>query len=552
VTLTVGHAVRPVGVTVSLPASPSPSEAQRRGADRLSWVLAGAVMGVLVVGLVASAHQRATMAFGDSHDGRNAGVWASHSRSLREDGPVATRLGTRALAGDKVTPYATHPPLIVVETALAEAVLGEHPWVTRFPAWGGSLAALVLAFLLLRACRLQPLAAAVGVALGFGGPMFATYGTMLDTTMVGLPFGIAVLWLWQRARSGRPARAPVVALVAILAALTSWLGLLTVVMVATATLSPKLFRRLGNDPTRQAGSGAKIATPATGFVVGAAVGTAAVFLWIAAAYGSLRPLIDQFLFRSGAGNESVGLGALIDIQRGYWAHVLTPWQLLLIIPAFVAAVKWRPSRAVAIVALAGIALWVGGMKDGAVHHDYWTYWMVLPLSLGLGVMAEAALRLLTRREGHKGPSRVRRSSWMAALAACATGLALVGVVAPSATAAAVEHGANGGAAIKAAAYSPGQRTAWYVGDISGPADWVGYDSRRPAVELRTANDVGRLAAELPDDLVLVDADSLRRDVSTEGPNPGCRAGVPEGKHFAVLPAATLAVNLARPAWPCPA
>ena len=52
--------------------------------------------------------------------------------------------------------------------------------------------------------------------------MIAVYGTMLDTPVVGLPFGIAVLLLWQRARSGHPTPVGLVAAVTALAVLSSW------------------------------------------------------------------------------------------------------------------------------------------------------------------------------------------------------------------------------------------------------------------------------------------------------------------------------------------
>ncbi len=78
------------------PLAPGPPAGEgRKGCDRLSLILCALVLGAVLIGLVASATQRATMPFGDSHDGRIVGVWAERSRSLREQGPVASRLGTR-------------------------------------------------------------------------------------------------------------------------------------------------------------------------------------------------------------------------------------------------------------------------------------------------------------------------------------------------------------------------------------------------------------------------------------------------------------------------
>src|SRR4051794_3797441 len=53
--------------------------------------------------------------FGDSHDGRNAGVWAAGGESLLDEGPVESRLGTRS---PEIGVYVNHPPLIYVETAV--------------------------------------------------------------------------------------------------------------------------------------------------------------------------------------------------------------------------------------------------------------------------------------------------------------------------------------------------------------------------------------------------------------------------------------------------
>lgn len=519
-----------------------------RQADRISTVLAALALGVLVLGLVASAASRATMAFGDSHDGRNAGVWAAHSRALRENGPIESRLGTRSIVGDRVVPYATHPPLIGVEAAIAETVLGERTWATRLPAWAGSLAAVVLAFLLLRACRLRPVAASVGVALGFGCPMFAVYGTMLDTAMVGLPFGIAVLLLWQRARIGRPAPAPVVILVSVLAALTSWLGLLTAVLVAGATLLPRVRRRW-HRPKVAAGAGESEDVPsATGFVAGAILGAAVVLAWIAWAYGSLQPLADQFLVRSGTEGPNVGLPVVVGSLEHYWSELFMPWQLLLAVPALVAAVQRRASQPVALVLVAAMGMWLGGLRSGTVNHDYWAYWMVVPLALGIGVMADAALTALQRRPGPGGGRLVLQI----ALAGCSAGLALAGALNPNLAGAASARGAPGGALIRAASYPPSQRIAWYLGDNVVPFEWITYNSRLPALELRTAEDVSRLAAVAPAELVFVNGARLRHDVRATGPHPGCRAGVPDGQTFSVLPAGVLAANLTRASSGCPA
>lgn len=518
-----GTGPTPTTAAGGIPQAPVPAPHIGRPTERFAAVLAVVVLVTFAIALVISASGRASTDFGDSHDGRNAGVWASGSRSLRQEGPVAARLGTRTVIGNEVTTYANHPPLIALETAVAEALLGEHPWVTRLPAWGGTLAALMLAWFLLRACGLQPLAASIGVAIGFGCPMIAVYGTMLDTPVVGFPFGIAVLLLWQRARIGRHAPTPVVVAVTALAVLSSWLGVLTACLVTAAVLVPRLRRRSG-------------AVPATGFLIGALGGGVAVTAWITWTYGSLRPLLNQFVFRTGTGAEPIGLSDLISSQRYFWPYVLTPWLLLLLIPAVVAAVHRADTRAVGGVALAVVGLWVVGFRDGAVHHDYWAYWIVLPLTLGLGAMADVALNSLLGKDRFVTPSLI-------AISASVVGLSVFGAAATAPVGAAVERGAEAGALLRTANYPAGQRMAWYLGDIIAPVSWVSYGAGRPAAELRTRAAVDQLAATAPEDLVLVNATRLRVDVRGSRDAPGCRTGVEAGRAFALMPVALLADNL---------
>jgi len=493
--------------------------------DHLASALALLLMAGLTIGLVFAASSRVALPFGPSHDGRNAGVWAGASRTLREEGPVASRFGTHTLVGGEESTYATHPPLIVIETGAAEAVLGERPWVSRLPAWGGTLAALLLSWLLLRACGLHPLASSIGVALAFGCPMIAVYGTMLDTPVVGFPFGIAVLLLWQRARSGRPAPVGLVAAVTALAVLSSWQGLLTAGFVTAAVVVPKVRRRSG-------------AVPIAGYLIGTIGGGLLLTAWIAWAYGSLDPLIDQFFVRTGTGKESVGAGLIIGALQAYWPQVFTPWLLLLAIPALVAAARHPATRAVGCVAILVLGVWIIGLRDGAVHHDYWAYWIVLPLALGIGVMADSGLRLLTRWSHHPASVRIAFSG----LVALAAGH---GLIATGTTGAAPVSGARGGALLRETTYSPTQTTAWYVGDVIQPASWITYGARRPGVELARPVDLERLAAAAPADLVLVDVSRLRSDVRGPAAAPGCRFGIPPGRTFEMRTAAVLADEFSR-------
>ena len=99
-----------------------------------SRVTAITLVAICLLFLAVSA-PRISAPFGDSDEGIDGAVWATNSRALRDDGIVESRLGGRRSDG---TSYATHPPYIVVSTAVAEAIGGEHEWATRIRLVGTS------------------------------------------------------------------------------------------------------------------------------------------------------------------------------------------------------------------------------------------------------------------------------------------------------------------------------------------------------------------------------------------------------------------------------
>lgn len=221
--------------------------------------------------------------FGDSHDGRNAGVWATAARSLR-DGPVESRMGTRS---PEIGTYANHPPLIAMETAVAGAVGGGSTAATRAPAWIGTLVTLGLLAVLLRERGLRASATGIAVLLVAATPMVLVFGTMLDTPVTSLPFAVALLLLWERARAGRRVAPALAAGAAVLAVLAGWQSLLVAGVVGCWALVRAYRGRADRGP-----EGA--------FVVGALVGAALMVVWLWWAFGgSLRPLAAAYDFRSG-------------------------------------------------------------------------------------------------------------------------------------------------------------------------------------------------------------------------------------------------------------
>ncbi len=481
---------------------------------RLRLVAAAAVV-VFAAGFLLVGHHRLTMPFGDSHDGRNGAQWGLGSRALRTEGPLASHMGADLVAGPVRVPYTDHPPLIYSETALAETVAGEHPWVTRLPAWLGSIAAIGLCYRLLRRCGITPAPAAIGVVLGLGCPMFGAYGMMNDPWILGLPWGVAILLLWEERRAGVPRPAWLLAGVALIGALTSWVNVIELGLLAIAELVARLRRRRPD-----------VLVP---LAVGTGTGVALTVAWVAWAHGgSIRSLVDQAANRTSGGSDHVGPSLLISYLRSYWVDTFTPWQLVLGIPVLVAGWLRPRLRPLLAVTLMTVGLWVLVFADGAAHHDYWGYWLVLPLVVGFAAAADVVLA-------------GRSARTLAVAVAGATAIGLVGLEVPRTIPRRLTQGAQAGSVLSAARQlvPPGQRYIWYLGDIVQTPYWIAYPFHRPAARLVNLRAVDELAAAQPDAIVLVAADRLTSDLRPGESSAPCRAGVPVHQNYKVLTAQAL-------------
>jgi 4-amino-4-deoxy-L-arabinose transferase-like glycosyltransferase len=306
-------------------------------------------------------------------DSYNDAVFSLGARALAENGPIDAKLGGAWGGGDR---YADHPPLIYSATAASQALVGSDEVGARGLAFVASVAAMVLLFLLLRELDVAPVLAALCVGVGLCVPMFVAYGTMLDTLMVGLPFGVGYLLLWQRSIDDR-GNVAALGCAAALAALVAWEGALLVAVTLVATVMLRRDRR-GWRTVRAA---------ATGLAVGVVI-TLGWLLWV---FGSFEEFINKGLLRAnGAGPAS--LGSYLE-QEWKWLRALfgVP-AVVLLICGLAAIALLRRFRPVGISAFATSLIYAGAFRQGSWQHDYWNYWLLVTVVVGAGAIASIVSR----------------------------------------------------------------------------------------------------------------------------------------------------------------
>ena len=219
-----------------------------------------------------------------SVDAYNGATWSTGARALRESGPIDSKFGAVWSGTARDYRYADHPPLIYSATALAQWVVPDDELGGRLLVFVASILAAVILFLLLRELGLAPVLAAASVGVGLSVPMFLTYGTMLDTLMLGLPLAAWYLLLWQRSLNGRTSYVGLASAAAGVS-LVAWEG---VILVAATALVTVAMRRDRERLRAIAVAG-----------LGAAAAVVVTVLWQVWVYGGLTEVLDQAAVRAG-------------------------------------------------------------------------------------------------------------------------------------------------------------------------------------------------------------------------------------------------------------
>lgn len=414
---------------------------------RLAW----AMLAVFTAVFVLQAAPRISARFGDSHDGRNGGVWGMSGRAIRSDGLVRSRLGARVAAG---TPhrrtYANHPPLISLEVAAAQATLGDRHIVTRLPAWLGSIAVVALVYGITRGCGIDPVPAAAGSIFGLGAPMFFVFGGMLDTPVTALPFALGLVLTWQRRINNRRGGTLAPAVLAFLSVFAAWQALILAALLALGALARR--RR----------------DLALAVVVGAGVGAGAVLGWVLWTVESLGGLRETLLFRTGS-TSHVTLAEMLRAQAIYLEDTLPASALLLAPVALVPVLRRPPCRLVVVPLILTPVLYCLALPGGAYFHSYWAYWLPPGLAVMFGASAAILLQSLERRGA-------RRSVLIGLVALGSLTAGLIGGLRLSAARIDFERGVAAGEL--AAELHPAD-CSYVAARFAEPTTWIWYESGAP-------------------------------------------------------------------------
>ena len=452
---------------------------------------------------------------GLNHDGQNAGVFGSSARALVDD-PFGSRLGSHLATHHEV--YANHPPLVNWLLALAHWLLGDNPAALRLPMVAAAVLLIVATYRLLSALDLSPGAAAIGTIGGLGAPMFFVYGTMADTPMMGLPFGVLLAGQVVRLERGRAGRRALV-VIAAMCALAGWEAVL--LAVALAIVDAVRVRR-GDVVRRAERRTMSVGRP---IAAGLGMGLAVTVGWILWAYDGIAMIRRSFLERSGTTAMPFSLAESVAVQLRHLADVYGPI-LAIALGAGVFAVR-VPSVRRHLPVLAGVCLaYQVGFRQGATYHDYWSYWWQLPIAVAIAGAVEVATRT------HRRP---QRALVLAALVVVACGplLSLTGR-------SVVERSYHDGVAIARLidrTRRPPDQTRLVTLGLGRPNSWASW-STHLEVDQVDLGQLHRLAAEHPRWEVIGYCDAPR---SNGGP-PICRglpASTPRARNVVIAPAARL-------------
>ena len=502
-----------------------------------------------------------SLPLGNSDDGRILGGFGLHGRNFWDLGAVESRFGAviepfidpesgvapRTDPPAAAVTYGHHPPLQVFITIASLGLLGDNLAALRIAGFcmGAATVAFMASLLRVRGLPWGPTLVALVAMCSTG--FFYVYGR------IGVGYSLLVASVaavaWLRDNDDPPAWALAGAgTLAALAAMQSWIALATTGLLVVWLFAGTRRRRLSRgapSPGRVAGDSAASTTatrglrwwvsqgwsPSLGAVgAGAVAGALITAVWLLNAT-DLAELGERTAFRFGNDVSTAieqrrfSFGEFLARQWDFASHeLLAPiWLRILLLPALVAGLADRRTRAPTLITLAGAATLTFGLQQGAWIHRLWNFPWLAPATIGLAALFDAGRRAL-----HGRAARLRLPAGL--LAAAAGAVTLFAVITGPTRDFYLSDPAEAGAVLEQVRHSHAPEVVWITPGIS-TARWASYYLDAPVFAL----DEDRLDLVVPSDLVLVRTDR----VPDYFPDGALRAPIAEGGAYVVIDGAMM-------------
>ncbi len=273
-------------------------------------------------------------------------------------------------------------------------------------------------------------------------------------------------------------------------------------------------------------------SPALGaLVAGAAAGVAVTAAWLLNAT-DVAELGERTAFRFGSDVSTAieqrrfTFGEFLARQWRFAGHELMApiWLRVLLLPALLAGVADRRTRAPMLITLAFAATLTFGFQQGAWIHRLWNFPWLAPVTIGLAALADAARRAL-----RGSAARLRLPAGI--LAATVAAATLLAVVSGTTRDFYLTDPADAGAVLEQVRSAHDPEVVWTTPGISTPR-WVSYYLDAPVFAL----DESRLGSVHPSDLILVRSDRIPDYIGSEA----LQAPLATGDAYLVIDAAMIA------------
>ena len=458
------------------------------------------VVALIAVALVAAWLPDLGLPFGNSDDGRILGLFGLQARNFWDLGPVDSYFGAvvepyvnpaydvapRAEPPPVAVRYAHHPPLQVFMAVVSTGILGDSTAALRVPSLlvGAATIAFMASLLRSRDLAWGPILLAVAAMASTG--FYYVYGRISVSFSLLVAVIAAVSWALSRTNlRGRDML--VVAGLAALAAMQSWIGIAAMVLVMLWLLVTSQGDG-GETPLvdSRRGVGAAVTAPQRRLPVswlsgrrrrllvavaaGAALGAGATALWMLHGAG-VDDLASQVAIRTsnevGGANGSLTF-TFSEFLARQWRFVneemLVPvWLRVLLLPCLLAGLIDRRTRVATAITLSVAAAMTFGVQQGAWVHRLWNFPWLAPVTIGFAALADW-IRLLFPRRWRPLP---------AVLAAVVIAGTLVAVVGGSTRQRYITDPADAGTLLEQVGDLSGSELAWSVPPVTS-ATWISY------------------------------------------------------------------------------